>query len=402
MITKSRRLRFGTFLAPFHPSDEHPGLALERDFQLVEWMEQLGYDEAWFGEHHSGGWEINASPELAIATAAQRTQRIKLGTGVSSVPYHHPFMLADRIRQLEYLTKGRVMFGVGPGSLPSDAHMMGIDTASVRDRLDEAIEPLVRLLAGETVTCKTDWFTLQDARLQLLPFNEGGPEIVVANQVSPTGARACGKFGLGMLSIGATTTGGFNALASNWAIAEDLARDHGKSVDRSQWRLVGPIHVAETRAQARANVEWGFHRWIDYFRHVAALPLAPPGQDPIQAMVDSGFAVVGTPDDAVAQLQRVIEQSGGFGCFLKLGVDWADFAQTKRSYELFARYVIPKINQLNSNRVASESWLRENHEQFSGAMKSAVSAKIQAHVAEKGDKNIAPGLTDALAPQRKK
>ena len=390
------RIRFGAFLTPFHTPEENPGLALERDFELVEWMEKLGYDEVWFGEHHSGGWEINSSPELAIATAAQRTSRIRLGTGVSSVPYHHPFMLADRIRQLEYLTKGRVMFGLGPGSLPSDAHMLGIDTARVRDMLDEAIGPMVRLLKGETVTCKTDWFEMRDARLQLAPYCENGLDIAVANQVSPTGARAAGTFGLGMLSLGATTTGGFNALASNWAIAEDLAKDHGQTVDRSRWRLVGPIHVAETREQARANVEFGFHRWIDYFRHVAALPLAPSGVDPVQMMIDSGFAVVGTPDDAVQQLERLIDQSGGFGCFLKLGVNWADFAQTKRSYELFARYVIPKINNLNENRVASEAWLRENHAQFSGAMKSAVSARIDSHVAEKGAQYVAPGLQDAL------
>jgi len=393
----SSRLRFGAFLAPFHPGDEHPALALERDLELAEWMDRLGYDELWVGEHHSGGWEINASPELFIAAAAQRTGRIRLGTGVSSLPYHHPFILADRLRQLDYLTRGRAMFGFGPGSLPSDAYMQGIPTPKVRDRMDEAIEPIVRLLAGETVSAKTDWFTLKDARLQLLPYNEGGLDIAVANQVSPTGAVAAGKFGLNLLSIGATSTGGFNTLASNWAICEGKAREHGKTVSRAGWRLVGPMHVAETRAKARENAQWGLHRWIDYFANVAALPVAPPaGVDPIDFMVESGFAVVGTPDDCVAQIERLQAQSGGFGCFLLLGTPWANWEDTKRSYELIARFAIPKINKLNINRKTSEDWLRANNALFRGELTAAVGARLAQYAAEKGRDNIQQEVLDAF------
>jgi len=150
------RLRFGAFIAPFHPVEENPTLALERDLELVQWMDRLGYDEAWIGEHHSAGFEIIASPELFIATAAERTRSIRLGTGVSSLPYHHPLMLADRINQLDHITRGRVMFGVGPGSLPSDAIMMGIDVQKQRDMMDEALDVLVPLLRGETVSARTD------------------------------------------------------------------------------------------------------------------------------------------------------------------------------------------------------------------------------------------------------
>ena len=133
------RLRFGAFIAPFHPVGENPTRAIERDLALVEWMDELGFDEAWIGEHHSGGLEIIASPEVFIAAAAERTKHIRLGTGVYSLPYHHPLMLADRIMQLDHMTRGRVMFGVGPGALPSDAFMMGIPVAAQRDRMDEAI-----------------------------------------------------------------------------------------------------------------------------------------------------------------------------------------------------------------------------------------------------------------------
>jgi limonene 1,2-monooxygenase len=167
----------------------------------------------------------------------------------------------------------------------------------------------------------------------------------VASQVSPAGARAAGKHGLGLLSIGATSTGGFNALAMNWQICTDKAAEHGRAVERSAWRLVGPMHVAETREKARENVRFGLEKWLYYFQEIAALPLAPAGSvdNAIDALIASGLAVIGDPDDAIAQLERLEKQSGGFGCFLHLAHNWADWAETKRSYELFARYVTSKI-----------------------------------------------------------
>src|ERR671938_931975 len=105
------RLKFGIFMAPFHRINENPTLALERDLQLIEWLDTLGFDEAWIGEHHSGGWETIASPEIFIAAAAQRTRHIRLGTGVLSLPYHHPLLVADRMVLLDHITRGRIMMG---------------------------------------------------------------------------------------------------------------------------------------------------------------------------------------------------------------------------------------------------------------------------------------------------
>ena len=378
------RLRFGAFIAPFHPVDENPTLALHRDMALVEHMDRLGYDEVWIGEHHSAGYEIIASPELFIAAAAERTRHVRLGTGVSSLPYHQPLMLADRINQLDHMTRGRVMFGVGPGALPSDAFMMGIDVLRQRDMMDEAIEVLVPLLRGEVVSAKTDWFTLKDARLQLPPFTRPHVEICVASQISPAGARAAGKHGLGLLSIGATTTGGFNALATNWDICEQRAKDFDRVVRREQWRLVGPMHVAETREQAVEDVKFGLEKWLYYFREIAALPLAPGGgfDNAVEAMRASGLAVIGDPDDAVAQLERLASQSGGYGAFLFMDHNWADWPRKQRSYELFARHVIPRLQKLNDGRNASMRWAAENRPTFMGAVGNALNQEVQKHVAD--------------------
>ncbi|HKJ00552.1 MAG TPA: LLM class flavin-dependent oxidoreductase [bacterium] len=378
-------LRFGAFLAPFHPVKEHPGLALERDFQLIEHLDRLGYDEAWIGEHHSGGYETIASPELFVAAAAERTRRIRLGTGVVSLPYHQPLMVADRAVQLDWQTRGRFMLGVGPGALPSDAMMLGIDPLRQREMMDESLEALVPLLRGEVVSRRTDWYTLSEARLQLAPYSRPQMDIAVAAMTSPAGPRVAGKHGLGLLSLGATTDAGYMALGQAWAIVEEEARRHGQVVDRRNWRLVGPMYIAETREQALADVRFGLSDWAYYYTKVIALPFKLPDtfEGQVQALTETGFAVIGTPDDAIAQIERLQEQAGGAGAFLFMAHNWADFPQTLRSYELFARYVIPRFNGLNAGRQASMDWVAANRDTFMGAGRAAKEKASRDYAAEK-------------------
>ena len=383
-----RPLRFGIFMAPFHPAGQNPTLALERDLELIVRLDELGYDEAWIGEHHSAGLEIIASPEVFIAAAAQRTRHIRLGTGVSSLPYHHPFMLADRMVLLDHLTRGRVMFGVGPGALPSDAYMMGIDPATQRERMEESLGAIIALLtADEPVSLQTDWFTLRDARLQLRPYTYPHFEIAVAATVSPAGPRTAGHYGVGLLSLGATSMGGFAVLGDHWKIWNDQAQAFGQQVDRSTWRLVGPMHVAPTRKQAFEEVEYGIHDWIDYFRNVVALPLAPEEPDPRkwpQAIVESGTAVIGTPDDAAAQLERLKKQAGGFGCFLIMAQDWVDRQASLASYELLAKEVFPRFQGSSDLTINSREWCRKDHDSLIGGAMNAVVKEIDRYEKETG------------------
>ncbi len=392
----SGKLRFGAFCGPHHPLNENPTLTLQRDLELAEHLEYLGYDELWYGEHHSAGWELIASPEVMIAAAAERTSRIKLGSAVTSVPYHHPLMIAERYSQLDHMTRGRVMLGMGPGSLASDAKMMGIPVAKQRDMMDEGIDVLVRLLRGETVTAKTDWFTLDNARIHMTPYSRPGIEMIAASTVSPTGSRAAGRNGIGMLSFGATSGGAFDALSANWNIAEEIAKASGKTVDRKNWRLVAPMHIAPTREQARKEVEFGVEGWADYLRNVAALPIVPGGGDVIDALMSSNMAVIGTPDDAVAQIKRLREQSGGFGTLVLFAHNWADWPETKRSYELIARYVMPKVDDMIDNRAVSEAECRANRPELAGQIGAAIQERIQRHIDEHGKKDIAPELIAAL------
>ncbi len=395
-------LKFGIFLAPFHPVSQNPTLALERDLELIERVDALGFDEAWIGEHHSAGYEIIASPEIFIAVASQRTKNIRLGTGVSSLPYHQPLILADRMVLLDHLTRGRIMFGVGPGALPSDAFMMGIDTNRQREMMEESLEAILQLLSSdEPVNMQTDWFTLRDARLQLRPYSHPHFEVAVAAQVSPAGPRLAGRFGQSLLSIGATSRGGFDVLGSHWSVMEERAEEFNQTVSRSTWRLVGPMHIAETEEQARKDVEFGLPEWMDYFQRVAALPLAPEGATTTPQMIDamngSGMSVIGTPEQAREQIQRLIDQSGGFGTFLFMAHEWANREATLRSYELFAREVMPYFQGHIDRAVISRDWAANNRPEFIGAATNAVMKAFQDHNIEKADKAAKAEGADATA-----
>ncbi|MDI2124904.1 LLM class flavin-dependent oxidoreductase [Yinghuangia seranimata] len=351
-------LKFGVFLAPFHKAGRNPTLMLEQDLALLEHLDRLGYDEAWVGEHHSGGWEIVASPELFIAAAAARTRHLRLGTGVVSLPYHHPLHVADRMVLLDHLTRGRVMLGVGPGQLASDAHMLGIDTARQREMMEESLDAVTALLAGRgPVTRKTDWFTLQDAQLQLRPYQEQ-LEIAVAATFSPAGPRTAGRFGAGMLSIAASQEGGFDALGYHWSVANEVAAQHGQSVDRRKWRLMGMMHIAETEEQARREVAYGLRDIQDYQAKV--LPIPYDADTPLDARLDHGNAtgsfICGTPEMAVRQIERLWQKSGGFGTYLFMGADFADAEATRRSYELIAREVVPHFTGQSAGPLGSQDW----------------------------------------------
>ena len=341
------RLRFGIFLAPFHKPGINPTLALQTDLELIQWLDRCGYDEAWIGEHHSAGSEIIASPEIFIATAAERTRNIKLGTGVVSLSYHNPLWVAERIVMLDHLTRGRVILGVGPGALPTDAKMIGLSQTQTRGLLEDSLGVIMQLLTSEEpVTFKNDRWDLQEARLHLRPYSNPLFDISAAAVASPAGPRLAGRHGVGLLSIGATSAAGFDALALHWDVMEEEAKVHNKTIDREKWRLVGLVHIADTLEQAYKDVEYGMEQWFHYFQAVAAFPqMAVPGnnvKEMIEFVNESGFGAIGTPDMAVAQINRLMDQSnGGFGAYLMLAHNWADPAATRKSYELIAREVMP-------------------------------------------------------------
>jgi limonene 1,2-monooxygenase len=369
-----RGMTFGIFLAPFHRVGENPTLSLNRDIELLEWLDHLGYDEAWIGEHHSAGWELIADPTLVIAAAAERTKHIKLGSGVTSLPYHHPLMVAQKFVQLDHMTRGRAMLGCGPGALASDAYMLAIEPNTQRPRMLEALDAITRLLAcQEPVTMKTDWFEMREARLHLAPYSDPCFDIAVASTITPFGMIAAGTHGIGVLSIGAGLPGGPEALASQWKIAEDTAAKHGKTMDRKKWRVVVNAHVAEDDERALAEVKHGERtETVTYFEDTLG---RPPGRadDPLRDGVKMGTTLVGSPETVAKGIHRLLGYSGGgFGGILFRAHEWANREQTLRSYELFARYVMPQFQGSLDTIAGSQVWARENRKTVFGAVPEAV------------------------------
>jgi limonene 1,2-monooxygenase len=378
-------LEHGLFIAPYHDVTESPTIALRRDLEIVEWVERLGFQEAWFGEHHSTGWETICSPELMIAAAAERTHRIRLGTGVVSMPYHNPLMVANRILQLDHMTMGRVMFGMGPGLLPTDAEMVGVEIKSLREKLSEVAEVMVALLSGEEVTHETSWYTLKRARTHLLPYTKPHPQIAVASAITPSGGMLAGKHGFGMLCVAATESAGFDVLDENWRVAQTIADQSGKTMDPRQLRLVVPMHIAATREKARADVAQGLGRWVEYFDRVAPAGMrGMSGGDPAQILVDAGRAVIGTPEDAIVMIERLLAKQGEFGVLLLQAHNWAEWEETKKCYELYARFVMPHFAGTNRNRQRSYAQLESNIDRLESERQKGADAAFAAWEAETG------------------
>ena len=375
-------MRFGAFLAPHHPIGENPTLQFRSDLEFVSLLDRLGFDEFWCGEHHSTGWEVIASPEVFLAAAAERTHRIMLGTGVVSLPYHHPFMTAQRIVQLDHQSRGRVIFGSGPGALPSDAHTLGVDPMLLRDRQDEAMGVIRQLFeSNERITVESEWFTLKDAKLQLKPLQKR-MEFCVASIVSPSGMTLAGKHEAGILSIGSTSKAGIRALPMQWSFAEESAAKHGNTVDRKNWRLVLSWHIAETREKAREQAKEGLFRHNnEYTVGTLAAGEGMTFQTPDEAVDEMAFSddavnVIGTPDDLVAKIKEMTKLSGGFGTVIGFVHDWANREDTKRSWDLVARYVIPEVNGLLHDYRESNEFVIKNRETWNRAGQ-AIMSKIQ-------------------------
>jgi limonene 1,2-monooxygenase len=388
----NRPLNFGVFITPFHPTGQSPTVALEYDMERVVALDRLGFDEAWFGEHHSGGYELIACPEVFIAAAAERTSHIRLGTGVVSLPYHHPLMLADRWVLLDHLTRGRVMFGTGPGALPSDAYMMGIDPIEQRRMMQESLEAILALFRAapsERISRHSDWFTLRDAQLHVRPYTWPYPEISTAAMISPSGPRLAGALGTSLLSLSMSVPGGYAALENTWEIVREQAGKAGRDEpDRTNWRVLGIVHLADSREQAIDDCTYGLQDFAKYFGAAGFVPLAnlvEGAQSPHEFVEDyaaRGNGCIGTPEDAIAYIEDLLVRSGGFGSFLLLGHDWAPPQATFHSYDLFARRVIPHFKaQLEAPR-ASHEWARGMRDQLLGRAGEAVVQAISQHTDE--------------------
>ena len=333
-------MRFGLFLQPFHHPSDDPTQALHRDLDLITHLDYLGFDEAWVGEHHSTGWENIAAPEAFIAAAADRTSRIRLGTGVVQLGLHHPLVLLDRMIMLDHLTRGRVTFGMGVGGgIPADLTVFGLTKEIAAARMEESIDVMMRLLRADgPVSASSDWFELRDATLQLRPYTEPHMPFAVASthraNVEFMG-RTGGKVLMGPLPGRVP------------AVLEDLQRgaeQSGREASRDQIELSYMLHVAETRDQAIEGFKEGAIK--ERYEFVSGVNGNPePDGSPEEWY--AGYAeanLIGSPADVIEKIESIADESGGVGGMIFMTRDWAGIEANRQSWRLFAEEVAPKFS----------------------------------------------------------
>lgn len=378
-------MRFGIFMAPFHAHQgQNPTLALQRDLETVKLLDELGYDEAWFGEHHSAATETIASPEIFCAYAAPQTRRIKLGTGVISLPYHNPLWVADRAILLDHLTRGRFMLGIGPGVLATDAAMIGLDPGGLRQALVEDLPVLMHLLRSEEpLSVRTDRYELVDARCQLDAYSDF--DTALTSMFTPSGPMLAGRFGLGLLQLSGMSEEGMSILPRHWEVMEAQSRKYGTVVDRSKWRVVGIMHLAESRDQAVEDVRFGLNEYFDYSQQTLGAAPERAGKtfdSRLEWATGSGNALVGTPQDAIEKIGQLLDASGGVGAFLFWGVEWASPEATRRSYELFARHVMPVFQGTTRRLDLARKWSVENNSRLRTMSRAGLDRFLKEHEEE--------------------
>ncbi|MEM7366200.1 MAG: LLM class flavin-dependent oxidoreductase [Pseudomonadota bacterium] len=346
--------RFGVYLSPFHPVREHPGLAIERDLELICLLDRLAYDIVWIGEHHTGGIEIVAAPEILASAVANRTRTIRLGLALSSMAYQSPLLIADRVLLLDHVSRGRAELAFGPLGTGPDMHAFGLARRQVIDRTHDAIKTSYGLIRGDTVDHETNWYRLSDATPQLRPFRNDIPMTLVAQGI-PEEPAALADLDVGLMTLSATAPQIRRDLPTLWDVYTRNRSEHDHAEARHCWTLAGPVHIAASRSDALRNIRFGLEPWLQYMERTTGMEVDGKSiTDKAESLVDSGFAIIGSPSDAVSQLKRLEADTGGFGTFLQIAHNWANTSATQTSYELFARYVIPELS--GTNRVRKSQW----------------------------------------------
>jgi limonene 1,2-monooxygenase len=331
-------MEFGLFLQPLHHPSEDPTEALERDLDLVVLLDRLGYHQVWVGEHHSTGWENIAAPEAFIAAAAERTESIKFGTGVQA-GLHHPLVALDRAIFLDHLTRGRVSLGLGVGGgIPSDLTVFGLDAEGAGRRMQESLDVMLRLLAGEgPVTEKTDWFEIDEAELQMRPYSRPHMQFAVASG-DARNVAAMGRLG-GKVLLGGTP----GRVPAIWETLRSSAIAAGREAARDQIVLSYVLHLAETTEAAVEGFKQGAVR--EHYEFQVGVNGQPEPEEGADEWYQ-GYAkrnIIGSPQDALRRIQAVEEESGGIGGIIFMTREWAGVEANRESWRLFAEQVAPEF-----------------------------------------------------------
>ena len=358
-------MKLGFFTMPLHPPGADFTKLLKDDLEQIIRLDELGYSEAWIGEHFTAQWEPIPSPELFIAQAIGLTKNIRLGTGVNCVPNHNPFVLAHRIAQLDHMAEGRFNWGVGTGSFAGDPEAFGYDENGWIDNrayTREAIELILKIWEDpQPGLYESKWWKFripepQDdigLRTFVKPYQQPHPPLGVAG-VSPKSStlKMAGARGWIPMSINLTPP---VLLKTHWDAVQEGADEAGVTTDRSVWRVAREVVVAETTAEARRIVSEGVMRrdFEDYFLKALSksnmLGIMKTSQDmpdsdvTVDYLIDNVF-VIGSVDEVAQKLSDLNGELGGFGTLLAMGHEWEPRDEWEGSMTMLINEVLPKVS----------------------------------------------------------
>ena len=371
-------LEFGIFAQPAWRPETNWNLSLDQMVEEAQLAENLGFDEYWVGEHHSGGYETVPMPEMQLARMAQVTDRIKLMPATVNLPYdlHDPFAVAERLAFLDQISHGRVILGYGGGALPSDMEMFNAMDDGMKDRMWESIDVIETYLEAEEPTDYNGEYYQYKDRLIQLPTYQKKPKSSVAGLTSRSTFYNAAKNGHRPLSISFIPMEAPNnpACISLTEVAEAIeegARDAGRDPleARQDWCITREVYIAESKEQALEEVREGADDYYDYMFDLGLAPMMAHDENQSREDLTVEWAVenlpflIGTPEDVIKQIKALQNKIGPFGQLLINHHDWkVPRHKWNQSLELFAKKVIPTFKSRLGPREYSKSQIRPYNE----------------------------------------
>jgi alkanesulfonate monooxygenase SsuD/methylene tetrahydromethanopterin reductase-like flavin-dependent oxidoreductase (luciferase family) len=356
-------MRIGYFTMPLHPPAVPLADTLADDLEQLVYLDQLGYDEAWIGEHLTSGWENIPAPDLLIAQALGLTRNIMFGTGVNCLPNHNPVMLAHRVAQLDHMARGRFYWGIGSGGFAGDLQLFEVDGTSGTNRLVsmDVLDTVLKLWSDPTpgIYEHARWrFRVPDPvpaislKMFMTPYQQPHPPIGVAG-VTPNSEmyKLAGERGWMPMSLNLVPT---SSLQRNWQTYAEACAKAGREPDRSAWRVARDVYIGKTNEQARQEALDGVlgRDWREYFipllgsqGRLSLTKVDPdmPDEDVTPEYLCDNIWIVGDADTVAEKMQTVIDKTGGFGALLLQGHEWQPRERWRDSMRIFKEEVLPNL-----------------------------------------------------------
>ena len=358
-------MKLGYFTMPLHPVGRDWRQTLAEDREAVLLAEKLGYEEAFIGEHVTDLAETITNCLIFIATLARDTKRIRLGSGTVNLANRHPALTAAEIAMVDTMLEGRFILGVGPGGLASDAEMMQSMDEDRNAMFVESMDHMIALwtqeppyrLQGPKWRLSTERTFTPDIGMgaMLKPFQKPHPPIVVtAILPSSNGIAAAAERGWTPISANFVHPW---VIATHWPKYAEGCRRAGREPKQQDWRVAKSIFVADDDATVRRMTRDSGNAFAYYFHNLQRKALRTRGNAffkhdpsvPDEAVTGdylvSQLLIAGTVNEVVEKLLAFRERVGAFGTLLYCGHDWADAPAMRRSMELMAQQVLPRVNR---------------------------------------------------------